>query len=89
MGKNPNAKKLKEKKHKERAFESNIEDLEEEAARKGITVLELQELKEEEKERVEEEDSDEGSDEDSAASEIKRKREILRKQKELEKKQKK
>jgi hypothetical protein len=33
MGKNPNAKKLKEKKHKERTYEQSIDDLEEEAAR--------------------------------------------------------
>ena len=43
MGKNPNAKKLKERKHKERTFEHDIEDLEEEAARLGITLEELQE----------------------------------------------
>jgi NAD-dependent SIR2 family protein deacetylase len=42
MGKNPNAKKLKEKKHRERTYSNNIDDLEEEAARQGITVLELQ-----------------------------------------------
>jgi hypothetical protein len=41
MGKNPNAKKLKEKKHKNREFGTNIDDLEEEAARLGITVFEL------------------------------------------------
>ena len=45
MGKNPNAKKLKEKKHKERAFENDIEDLEEEAARKGVSVFELEKVK--------------------------------------------
>ena len=49
MGKNPNAKKLKEKKHRERAYSNNIEDLEEEAARKGISVLELQKLQAKEK----------------------------------------
>jgi len=43
MGKNPNAKKLKEKKFKERTFEHDIEDLVEEAARMGITLEELQE----------------------------------------------
>ena len=41
MGKNPNAKKLKEKKFKERTFEHDIEDLVEEAARMGITLEEL------------------------------------------------
>ena len=33
MGKNPNAKKLKEKKHKERTYDNNVADLEEEANR--------------------------------------------------------
>ena len=42
MGKNPNAKKLKEKKHRERTYSNNVEDIEEEAARRGMTVLELQ-----------------------------------------------
>lgn len=42
MGKNPNAKKLKEKKHKQKVYETNIEDLEEEAARRGISVFELE-----------------------------------------------
>lgn len=42
MGKNPNAKKLKERKHRERTYSNDIEDLEEEAARLGMTVLELQ-----------------------------------------------
>ena len=44
MGKNPNAKKLKAKKFKEKVFETNIEDLEEEAARRGISVLELEQI---------------------------------------------
>ncbi len=43
MGKNPNAKKLKEKKFKERTYEHDIEDLVEEAARLGLTLEELQE----------------------------------------------
>ncbi len=42
MGKNPNAKKLKEKKHRERTFEHNIEELEEEALRRGIPLEDLQ-----------------------------------------------
>ena len=46
MGKNPQAKKLKEKKHKERTYETNLDDLEEEAARQGITVEELIESRE-------------------------------------------
>ncbi len=47
MGKNPNAKKLKERKHRERTYSNDIEDLEEEAARLGITVLELQQQRQE------------------------------------------
>jgi len=46
MGKNPNAKKLKERKHRERTYSNDIEDLEEEAARQGISVLELQKIRE-------------------------------------------
>ena len=42
MGKNPNAKKLKEKKHRERTYSNNVEDLEEEASRLGISVYELE-----------------------------------------------
>jgi hypothetical protein len=42
MGKNPNAKKLKEKKFKQKTYETNIEELEEEAARRGIPVWELE-----------------------------------------------
>ena len=45
MGKNPNAKKLKQKKHIEREFENDIEDLEEEAAKKGVSLLELEKIK--------------------------------------------
>lgn len=41
MGKNPNAKRQKEKKHKEKVHQNDVEDLEEEAARLGMTVLEL------------------------------------------------
>lgn len=41
MGKNPNAKKLKVKRHKDKVYENNVDDLEEEAARLGITVVEL------------------------------------------------
>lgn len=45
MGKNPNAKKLKEKRHKDKVYSTNIEDLEEEAARKGVSVLELEQIR--------------------------------------------
>ncbi len=46
MGKNPNAKKLKDKKKgQERQFGNNIDDLEEEAARLGISVYELERVK--------------------------------------------
>ena len=43
MGKNPNAKKLKEKKHRERTYSHDMDELEEEASRLGISVVELQE----------------------------------------------
>jgi hypothetical protein len=62
MGKNPNAKRLKEKKHKDKVYENNVEDLEEEAARLGISVFELQEKREKEQ-RGSDEDSDEESEE--------------------------
>ena len=43
MGKNPNAKKLKEKKKgKEREYTHDVESLEEEAARLGVNVWELE-----------------------------------------------
>lgn len=42
MGKNPNAKKNKDKHRKEREYENDIEELEEEALRRGITLEELQ-----------------------------------------------
>ena len=41
MGKNPNAKKLKEKKFKERTYDHDVDELEEEALRQGITLNEL------------------------------------------------
>jgi len=62
MGKNPNAKKLKEKKHRERTYSNNVEDIEEEASRRGMTVLELQE----ERDRLNKGSS---SDEDGSGSE--------------------
>ena len=43
MGKNPNAKKLKERKHRERAYSQDLDELQEEAARLGITIYELEE----------------------------------------------
>jgi hypothetical protein len=60
MGKNPNAKKLKEKKHRERTYSNNVEDIEEEASRRGMTVLELQE----ERDRLNKQSSDEESGSD-------------------------
>jgi hypothetical protein len=76
MGKNPNAKKLKERKHRERTYSNNIEDLEEEAARQGITVFELQQLR---KEQNGEGTSSSGDDSDSA-SEQPKKKEVKKKQ---------
>jgi hypothetical protein len=63
MGKNPNAKKLKDKKHKERAYETNIHELEEEAARRGISVIELQEEQEEKRKGSDDEDEEDSSEE--------------------------
>ena len=47
MGKNPNAKKNKEKKHKEKEFVHDVEELEEEAARLGCEVWELDKVRKE------------------------------------------
>jgi hypothetical protein len=59
MGKNPNAKKQKAKKFKEREYTHNVEDLEEEAARRGCEVWELDEVRKEQEEiEKEEEDGD-------------------------------
>jgi hypothetical protein len=79
MGKNPNAKKLKEKKHRERTYSNNVEDIEEEAARRGMTVLELQE----ERDR-----QNRGSDSDSDEEEVVQQPKIVKKpaKKEEEKK---
>jgi hypothetical protein len=63
MGKNPNAKKLKEKKHRERTYSNNVEDIEEEAARRGMTVLELQEERDRQA-RGSDSDDDSGSDQE-------------------------
>ena len=62
MGKNPNAKKLKEKRHKEKVYETNIDDLEEEAAKRGISVYELEQIRN--KKRGDESDADESSEEE-------------------------
>lgn len=62
MGKNPNAKKLKAKKFKEKVFGTNIEDLEEEAARRGISVLELEQIQSDMKHG--ESDEEKGSEEE-------------------------
>jgi len=48
MGKNPNAKKLKEqKKGKQREYQHDVETLEEEAARRGCEIWELEEVRKE------------------------------------------
>lgn len=48
MGKNPNAKKLKEKKKgKEKEYGHDIESLEEEAYRRGCEIWELDEVRKE------------------------------------------
>ncbi len=66
MGKNPNAKKLKEKKHRERTYSNNVEDLEEEASRLGITVYELQEQRAAENKSSDDDDSGSGDDQPKA-----------------------
>ncbi len=63
MGKNPNAKKLKEKKHREKVYSTNIEDLEEEAARRGISVLELEQIQRDLQADSDDDDSDASGDE--------------------------
>ncbi len=63
MGKNPNAKKLKEKKHRERTYSNNVEDIEEEAARRGMTLLELQEERDKQNKGSDDSDSS-GSEEE-------------------------
>jgi hypothetical protein len=55
MGKNPNAKKLKAKHHKDRTTEVSLEELAEEAARQGKTLEELIEEREADEEEGEEE----------------------------------
>ncbi len=64
MGKNPNAKRLKEKKHKEnKEYSQDLDDLQEEAARLGCEIWEL------EKVRKDIEGSDEESDEETEQQE--------------------
>lgn len=64
MGKNPNAKKLKEKKHKEKEFSNDIEALEEEAARLGVNVWDLDEVKNAQKKDESDSDEDSGEEEE-------------------------
>jgi hypothetical protein len=62
MGKNPNAKKLKEKKKGgEKQYGHDIETLEEEAARRGCEVWDLEEVRREQDELEQESDSDENT----------------------------
>ena len=59
MGKNPNAKKEKvRQKGKERQFQHDVESLEEEAARRGCEIWELDEVRKEQ-EKIDEESSEE------------------------------
>ncbi len=73
MGKNPNAKKLKERKHRERTYSNDIEDLEEDAARLGLTVLELQQQRQEEGQKSESNDEDSGSGDDKPVAKVAKK----------------
>ncbi len=70
MGKNPNAKKLKERKHRERTYSNDIEDLEEEAARLGLTVLELQQQRQEEGQKGDSSDEGSGSGDDKPVAKV-------------------
>jgi hypothetical protein len=62
MGKNPHAKKLKEKKFKEREYSNDIEALEEEAARRGISVFELEKVQKDLEKKSSDEEEDEEAD---------------------------
>jgi hypothetical protein len=64
MGKNPNAKKLKEKKHKEREFGQDIGDLEEEAAIHGVSIYDLDKVKKDLHHSDDSEEESEESDDD-------------------------
>ena len=64
MGKNPNAKKLKEKKHKEREFGQDVSELETEALKQGVEVWELDEVKKQQKKLA-----DDGSDKEESSEE--------------------
>lgn len=69
MGKNPNAKKLKEKKKgQEREFSHNVETLEEEAHRRGCEVWELDEVRKEQEELEKANESDESDQDDQEES---------------------
>ena len=72
MGKNPNAKKLKERKHRERTYSNDIEDLEEEAAKLGITVLELQQQRQEEGQNGDSSDEGSSSGDEKAVAKVKK-----------------
>jgi|LakMenEpi03Aug12_release.lakeMendotaPanAssembly.Ray.scaffolds.fasta_scaffold671323_1 hypothetical protein len=61
MGKNPNAKRLKENKHKEKSYDNDLDSLNEEAARLGCEVWEVEKYRQIEKDNAsssEEDDSD-------------------------------
>jgi hypothetical protein len=74
MGKNPNAKKLKEKKHRERTYSNNVEDIEEEASRRGMTVLELQEERDRLNRGSSSGSDQDGSDEEQQPKQIQKKK---------------
>ena len=63
MGKNPNAARLKTKHHKEKTFETDIDALQEEAARLGCEVWELDQKRKEIESDGEDDGSDEGEEE--------------------------
>ena len=65
MGKNPNADRQKRSKHKEKTFDHDLDDLQEEAARLCCEVWEVEKYKQLEKDKKDAEDSDESGDRDS------------------------
>ena len=65
MGKNPNAKKLKVKKHKEtKEYSNDVEDLEDEAARLGCELWELEQVKKDLEEKKDEDNDNDEEDKD-------------------------
>lgn len=87
MGKNPGAKKLKQKyKGTERQFDTNYEDLEEEASKKGVEVWQLKK-KGKNSDSEDEDDEENSSDEESQVAAAERLRKDLKKSDDEDEKQ--